>query len=426
MGTETGRNSDMAATSNEATSTKVHGAFPSFGALQGLTIIDTGTVVAAPFACELAAEAGAQVIRLSLPTPDIVEMSPERLQSGNGSVSTWWAQENRNKLDMVIDFTKPEAKEVFGKLLMRADIWMESSRPGTYSERLGITDEWALGINPRLVIVHVSGFGQDGDPGTYNRASYDVIGQAFSGFMSMNGEPDGPPMKVSPFVNDYITALFALWSALAAYISVQRTGCGQTVDVAQYECQFKLLACGVMDYLMLGDEHPRTGNDDPSGVQPYGVYPAREGHISIGAIGGPFLRLKSIVPGLDQDKLQTVVDQIVYADEIKEHVVAWLAGLSADEAEQILNSHNIPCSKVMTVHDIAANPHYQARDMVIEWEDEVGGRVRGTGMVPKFSGTPSQVWRGAPTRGRDTDAILAWSGCDDAQIATLKTAGTVQ
>ena len=154
----------------------VHEAFPAFGALEGLTVIDTGGVVAAPFACELAAEAGAQVIRLSLPAPDILEISPERLDNGTESVSTWWAQENRNKLSMVFDFTTPDAKDVFGQLLARADIWIESSRPGTYPEHLGITDEWALSVNPKLVIVHVSGYGQDGDPEVYRRASYDVIG----------------------------------------------------------------------------------------------------------------------------------------------------------------------------------------------------------------------------------------------------------
>ena len=219
-------------------------------------------------------------------------------------MSTWWAQENRNKVGMVLDPTRPEAKEILGGLLARADIWMESSRPGTYGDRLGMTDEWALALNPRLVVVHVSGFGQYGDPDTYRRASYDVIGQAFSGYLNINGEPDGEPMKSNPFANDYVTALFALWSALAGYISAQRTGRGQVIDVAQYECQFKLLACGMMDHLMLGVDHPRTGNDDPSGLQPYGVFPTAEGHLAIGAVGGPFLRLKEVVPGLDRDDLR--------------------------------------------------------------------------------------------------------------------------
>ena len=146
---------------------------------------------------------------------------------------TWWAQENRNKLDMVLDLTMPGSKEILGALLARADIWIESFSAGYLSERLRLTDEWALGNNPRLVVVHVSGFGQDGDPGTFMRASYDVIGQAFSGFMGINGDPDGPPMKSNPYANDYVTALFALWSALAAYIAVQRTGRGQVVDVAR-------------------------------------------------------------------------------------------------------------------------------------------------------------------------------------------------
>jgi len=404
---------------------KVHGAFPSFGSLEGLTVIDTGSVVAAPFACELAAEAGAQVIRLSLPSLDVLELSPYRLERDGVSVSTWWIQENRNKLDMVFDFRGPDASEVFGELLRGADIWIESSKPGTYPDHLGITDEWALGINPRLVIVHVSGFGQDGDPDTFRRASYDVIGQAFSGSMSLNGESGSPPTKMNPFVNDYVTGLFALWSALAGYIAVQRTGRGQSIDVAQYECQFKLLACGLMDYLMLGVEHPRTGNDDPSGVQPYGIYPTREGYVSIGAIGGPFLRLKTVVPGLDQDHLQTVVDQIVHAEEIRGCMTAWLADLTADEAVRVLTSLDIPSSKVMDVADIIADPHYRAREMIMEWEDEVGGTVRGTGLVPKFSGTPGRVWRGAPTRGRDTDAILAWAGFDEARIAGLRATGTV-
>jgi crotonobetainyl-CoA:carnitine CoA-transferase CaiB-like acyl-CoA transferase len=415
----------MTATDDGAGPAHALGGFPAFGALEGLTVVDTGTVVAAPFACELAAEAGAQVIRVSLPGPDILELSPFRLTDGDDSVSTWWAQENRNKLDLVLDLTRPEAKEILGGLLAKADIWIESSRPGTYAERLGLTDEWALGLNPRLVVVHVSGFGQDGDPATYRRASYDVIGQAFSGSMSMNGEPGGPPMKSNPFANDYVTALFALWSALAAYISVQRTGHGQVVDVAQYECQFKLLACGVMDFLMLGEEHPRTGNNDPSGVQPYGIYPTADGWISIGAIGGPFLRLKEVVPGLDQDRLQTVVDQIVHADEIRHLVVEWLADRTAAEAEQELNARDIPCSRVMTAPDIAADPHYRAREMLIEWDDDVGGRVRGTGVVPKFSATPSKVWRGAPGRGKDTDAVLAWLGYDPRQTGALREAGVV-
>jgi len=415
----------MTDTTGGAGSAHVLGGFPDFGALQGLTVVDTGTVVAAPFACELAAEAGAQVIRVSLPGPDILELSPYRLVDGDESVSTWWAQENRNKLDLVVDLTRPEAKEILGGLLARADIWIESSRPGTYGDRLGLTDEWALGVNPKLVIVHVSGFGQDGDPDTFPRASYDVIGQAFSGYLNMNGEPGGPPTKSNPFANDYVTALFALWSALAGYISVQRTGRGQVIDVAQYECQFKLLACGMMDYLMLGQEHPRTGNEDPSGLQPYGVFPTADGYLSIGAIGGPFLRLKQVVPGLDQDKLQTVVDQIVHADEIRQLVVAWLADRTADEADAVLTAHNIPCSKVMAAPDIARHPHYRARDMLIEWDDDIGGRVQGAGVVPKFNGTPSQVWRGAPGRGKDTDAVLSWLGFDEARIAALRDAGTV-
>ena len=132
-----------------------------------------------------------------------------------------------------------------------------------------------------------------------------------------------------------------------------------------------------------------------------------------------------MVPGLDQDKLQTVVDQIVHADEIKQLVVDWLADRSADEAEQVLNAHNIPCSKVMAAPDIARHPHYRAREMLIEWDDDIGGTIQGTGLVPKFSTTPSRVWRAAPTRGKDTEAVLDWLGYDESLIAELRKTGVV-
>jgi len=406
-------------------STSVLPDFPAFGSLQGLTILDSGVVVAAPFACELAAEAGAQVIRIELPAPDVLRTWPDCFHKGGEAEASWWAQEDRNKLGMVINFANPGAKAVFAELVKKADIWMESSIPGTYSEHLGITDEWLHELNPRLVIVHVSGFGQYGDPATYRRASYDLIGQAFSGFMGLNGEPDGPPMKSSPYTNDYITSLYALWSALAAYISAQRTGRGQVIDVAQYECQFKMLAATAIDHLMFGHDHPRAGNFDPAGWHPYGVYPTKDGYLSIGAVGGPFQRMKKLVPGLDLDKYQTLTDQTVYGEEIKALVEAWLSELNSDEAEAILTANKIPASKVMGMDDIAKHPHYAARDMIIEWEDPVGGKIKGVGVVPKFSDTPSKVWRGAPSRGQDTDAILAWAGFDSDQIEALKNQGAV-
>ncbi len=227
--------------------------------------------------------------------------------------------------------------------------------------------------------------------------------------MSMNGEPDGPPMKSNPFANDYVTALFALWSALAAYISAQRTGRGQVVDVAQYECQFKLLACGLMDYLELGQEHPRTGNSDPSGLQPYGIYPTRRGlHQHRGdrrpvppAEGG---RPRSR-PGPSSGPSSTRSSTPTRSSS---SVVAWLAERTADEAEQVLNAHDIPCSKVMTAPDIARHPHYRARDMIIEWDDDIGGRVQGTGFVPKFSGTPSRC--GGGRRGAARTPTTYWPG----------------
>ncbi|MGI6216467.1 MAG: CaiB/BaiF CoA transferase family protein [Coriobacteriales bacterium] len=391
---------------------------PAFGALQGIRILDCGSFIAVPWACTLAAECGAEVIKVENPNGDTMR-SIVSMAKGKSPMPLYWAQDARCKLDMVLDYRAPEAKEIMAKLIERSDIWLESSIPGTFPDKFGITDEWILSVNPKIVVVHVSGYGQTGDPEYVHRGSYDMIGQAFSGFCDQNGFPDGPPMRTGPAINDYLTAVWVLWSMLAGYISAQRTGKGQVIDVAQYECQFRMMETLAIDYYQFGIVKHRSGNEHPGGMQPYGIFPCKDGYVCFGATGPAFQRVKKVIPGLDVDKYSTIFDQHNYKDEIKDIVEDWLKDKTGEEAEKILNAARVPACRIMDMPAIAENSQYAARDMLVEWDDPTCGHVKGVGLVPKFRGTPGRIWRGAPELGMDTEEIMEALGYSKEEIKDL-------
>src|SRR5436190_659388 len=217
-----------------------------------------------------------------------------------GPVSSSFVQERRNAFYVTLDLSTPDGRELFLRLVRTRDIWMESSKPGTYA-KWGLADDVVLAANPALVVTHVSGYGQTGDPGYLGRASYDMVGQAFGGLMFQTGfaDPD-PPVRAAPYTGDYITALFALWSSLAAYIHAQRTGEGQVVDLAQFEAVHQILAGTMVQYFDSGTVRARSGNKAPN-FQPYDVFPAADGWVVLGAAGAIFARVCAVI-GLDPEK----------------------------------------------------------------------------------------------------------------------------
>ncbi|MGB6554965.1 MAG: CoA transferase, partial [Candidatus Binataceae bacterium] len=224
----------------------------AFGPLQGVRIVSTGTLIAQPFAAELAAEMGAEVIQIERPGAGDVGWRNIGIRlatrDGTPAVATSWVQERRNVFCITLDLSKPRGREVFLKLAARADIWMESSKPGTYP-KWNLDDATVWNLNPKLVITHVSGFGQTGDPDYVTRASYDIVGQAVAGMMYQTGYPDPtPPTRAAPWTGDYITALFTLWSSLAGLTYARSTGKGQAIDVAQYEAIHKTMGGTMLEY----------------------------------------------------------------------------------------------------------------------------------------------------------------------------------
>jgi crotonobetainyl-CoA:carnitine CoA-transferase CaiB-like acyl-CoA transferase len=382
-----------------------------FGPLQGVRIISSGTLIAQPFAGELAAEMGAEVIQIERPVLGDAGWRTIgiRLDGQNGApeVATNWIQERRNVFCVTLDLSKPRGREVFMRLIPTCDIWMESSKPGTYA-KWGVSDEALWQINPKLVITHVSGYGQYGDSAYVARASYDIVGQAFGGMMYQTGFPENPPSRAAPWTGDYLTALFTMWSSLAALTYARAHGKGQAIDVAQYEAIHRTLGGTMVEYFQKGLVRERSGNR-AQGFQPLDSFETRDGYVVIGAIADVFNRLLRAI-GLDENepKWQNARIDLESIEGIEFDAIlrGWVNERTSAEVVKLLNEFQVPCSPIMTSADIGNDPHYRARNMHIEWEDLQSGPVKGIGVVPKFSRTPGKIWRGAPAIGHDNQRIF--------------------
>lgn len=382
-----------------------------FGPLQGVKIVSTGTLIAQPFAAELAAEMGAEVIQIERPGPGDVGWRNIGIRlptkDGKSAVATSWIQERRNVFCISLDLSKPRGREIFIKLLARADIWMESSRPGTYP-KWNLDDASVWKINPKLVITHVSGFGQTGDPDYVHRASYDIVGQAAAGMMYQTGFPDPtPPTRAAPWTGDYITALFAMWSSLAGLTYARATGKGQSIDLAQYEAIHKTMGGTMLEYFQNGIVRERSGNR-AQGFQPLDTFQARDGWVVLGALGDVYGRLLHVI-GLDpaDPKWETARTQLETVEGIEFDAIlrGWISERSVKEVVAAMADGNVPCSPIMSSKDIAEDSQYRARNVHVEWEDEQVGPVKGIGVVPKFSLTPGKIVRGTVPVGGDNARV---------------------
>lgn len=382
-----------------------------FGPLQGVKIVSTGTLIAQPFAAELAAEMGAEVIQIERPgTGDVgwrnigIKLAGK---DGKSSVATTWIQERRNVFCVTLDLSAPRGRELFLKLAARADIWMESSKPGTYP-KWDLDDVAMWTVNPRLVITHVSGFGQTGDPNWVHRASYDVVGQAVGGMMFQTGFPDPtPPTRAAPWTGDYVTALFAMWSSLAGLTYARATGKGQAIDVAQYEAIHKTMGGTMLEYFQNGVVRERSGNR-AQGFQPLDTFQARDGWVVMGALGEVYGRMLRVI-GLDPDdaKWETARTQLESLEGIEFDAIlrGWISERTVAEVVDKMSEGAVPCSPIMSSKDMAEDAQYRARGMHVEWNDEQVGRVKGIGVAPKFSLTPGKIVRGSVAIGHDNERV---------------------
>jgi crotonobetainyl-CoA:carnitine CoA-transferase CaiB-like acyl-CoA transferase len=393
------------------------------GPLAGLSVVELGSTVAGPFCSRLLADFGADVIKIEQEEGDAIRSFSHR----KDGVSLYNTSIQRGKRIASINLRTEEGRALVRALCEKADFVVENFRPGTL-------EGWGLGYddlakaNPGLIMVRISGFGQDGPYAA--RGGYGVVCEAVSGLREINGDPDRPPPRVATSMADYIAGLYAAFGAMMALNERHRTGKGQIVDSSLYEGSFSFMEPHVPVYQQLGIIAERAGPLLP-GNAPNSIYPSRDGRyiVMAAAVNPVFKRLVEAMgkPELMSDpRFSTAVARAENQVAIDALVAEWSATLDLADLEAALEKAKVPAARIYNVQDIFDDPHYRARDMLVEVEDATLGPVTVTGVVPKLSQTPGAVaWAGRAT-GADTAGVLEGDlGLDAAEIDRLEAAGVV-
>jgi crotonobetainyl-CoA:carnitine CoA-transferase CaiB-like acyl-CoA transferase len=386
---------------------------PPFGPLEGIRVVSTGIIVAQPYIGTKLAEFGAEVIHVERPGGDPYRGMAPLLTRGPREHSCDEAEITKNKLSMGLDLKQAQRIELLMALWKISDVWMESSAPGTL-ERAGITNELALAVNPSLVIVRVSTYGQFGQEDYLGRPGYDALAQAYGGMMAITGDPSGPPQRAKVYTGDYLASLTGWAATMMGLWEVKKTGCGQVIDLAQFEAVAQTQGNCLPLYTGQGATYGHTGNRAP-GFQPYDTFQCQDGWVFIGAFGGAIYPRVPAFLGLDPHEYSydacsrdAAAVNSEKGKELDRRLRAYCAQRTCEEVETALNQAQIGCSRVFSTPDQYADAHYQAREMTVPVLDRQSGvPIRVYGVVPKMSLTPGRIWRGAPSIGEDTTEILS-------------------
>jgi crotonobetainyl-CoA:carnitine CoA-transferase CaiB-like acyl-CoA transferase len=373
------------------------------GPLEGLRVLDLGTRIAAPFCAGLLGEMGADVIKIEQPgSGDFMrEIGPFK-----DGYSLFWAVEGRGRKSVTLDLRKPQGQDLFRRLAATADVVVENFRPGTL-ERWNIAPP---ALDPRLVVVRISTFGQDGP--LSERPGLDRVGIGFGGLMHLTGYADRPPVRVGVTLSDYLTGVFASQAATAAlYRRDARGGGGAVVDASLYGAVLRILEWTLAAYDRLGVVRSREGNRLANSA-PLDNYPSADGKYVCIVAGSDanFARLCKAMarPDLiDDPRFARLVDRAERSDEINNLVAEWTKSLSAVDVEAACVAHDVPVATAYTAVDIFADPHIAARGDLVTVDDPVIGDVRQQAPFPRFVGTPVEAPSGAPRLGEHTREVLA-------------------
>ena len=361
------------------------------GALDGIRAIEMGQLIAGPFCGQLLGDMGAEVIKIEPPGKG----DPMR-DWGRGEYRLWWEVVARNKKSVSANLRVPEGQELARKLIAKADILIENFRPGTL-EKWGLSPETLHAENPGLIIVRVSGYGQTGPYS--DRAGFGGIGEAMGGWRNIVGDPDRPPSRMGVSIGDSLAATYGCMGALAALHHRDKTGEGQVVDSALYEAVLQVMESLVPDYSIMGYVRERSGSVLP-GIAPSNVYRCQDGDYLIGANqDSVFGRLCVAMgePELASDP--RYVDHIARGQhqvELDLRIAAWTLTLPVTEVERLMIEHGIPAGRVFTPADMLADPHFQAREAIVELPHPKWDKLKMQNAFPRLSKTPSGVRSLAP------------------------------
>ncbi|MGE8502796.1 MAG: CaiB/BaiF CoA transferase family protein [Pseudomonas sp.] len=392
--------------------------------LSGLKVIELGSLIAGPFASRICAEFGAEVIKVESPDGGDPLRKWRKLYEGT---SLWWFVQARNKRSITLNLKHEAGREVLRKLLTEADILIENFRPGVL-EKLGFDWQTLHALNPKLVMVRLSGFGQSGP--MKEQPGFGAVGESMGGLRYITGFEDRPPVRTGISIGDSIAAL---WGVIGALMALRQRevngGSGQVVDVALYEAVFAMMESMVPEFDVMGFIRERSGNIMP-GITPSSIHTTADNkHIQIGANGDAIF--KRFMQAIDREDLAN--DPTLSSNdgrdarrgELYEVIDRWAASLSLSEVENLLRQAEVPASRIYSAEDMFNDPQYLAREMFLSAKLPDGKAFKMPGIVPKLSETPGSVdWVG-PELGEHNEEVLGRLGYSTEQIAALRADGAL-
>ena len=397
---------------------------PSPAALAGVRVIEMGQLIAGPFAGKTLGEFGADVVKIEPPGAGDPLRNWRLIKNGT---SVWWQVQSRNKRSVAIDLRAPEGQQLARQLIAEANVLIENFRPGTL-EGWGLSPDELHALNPGLVILRISGYGQTGP--YRDLPGFGVIGEAMGGLRHLTAEPGRVPVRVGVSIGDTLAALHGVIGVMMAlYHRKVNGGAGQVIDVALHEAVFNVMESLLPEYSAFGAVREAAGSALP-GIAPSNAYACQDGWVLVAGNGDSiFKRLMTTIGRDDLGSAPDLADnagRVARVAEIDAAIGAWTNGKTVQQVMDALAAARVPAGKVYTARDIAEDPHYRARDMILRQATRDGDTVEVPGIVPKLSATPGTVRASAPHVGDDTDSVLREMGLSSEQIAALRDKEIIQ
>ncbi len=396
---------------------------PAPGALDGIRVLDLTRALAGPYCTLMLGDHGADIIKVEMPgTGDETrEWAPPSIKG----VSAYYLSINRNKRSVTLDLKNPDAKRVLERLIEKCDVVVENFSPGTLA-RLGFPDERVRRVNPRAILCHISGFGQDG-PGRAWPA-YDLIVQGMGGIMSLTGEPGSDPVMVGVPQADMVAGMFAAFAIAAALHARGRTGEGQVIDATMIGGQVALLSRQAARFFADGTV-PRPEGNVHSSIVPYQTFRASDGHVNVGVANNAqferFCRALGLEELLEDERFTENPKRVAHRREIVPIIERRVRNLTKAEVVRRLREANVPVGPINALDEVFADPVVRHLGLIAEVDHPTAGRVRAPGIPVRLSGTPPSVRRHPPELGEHTDEILRELGYAKEEIAALRRDGAV-
>ncbi|MEA9601492.1 CaiB/BaiF CoA-transferase family protein [Polynucleobacter sp. MG-28-Ekke-A2] len=389
--------------------------------LSKLKVVEMGQLIAGPFAAKTLADFGADVIKIEPPKEGDALRKWRLLKDGT---SVWWQVQSRNKKSLSLDLRKSEAQDIVRTLVKEADVLIENFRPGTL-EGWGLDPEKLLQLNPKLIVLRISGYGQTGP--YRDKPGFGVVAEAMGGLRHLTAEPGRVPVRVGISIGDTLASLHGVIGILLALQERHNSGKGQIIDIALYEAVFNCMESLLPEYSAFGEVRQAAGSALP-GIAPTNAYQCADGGYVLVAGNGDsiFKRLMTVIGREDlgnDPQLENNDGRVKRVAELDQAIGEWAKTVITTKALEVLDSVSVPAGKIYTVADIANDPHYKARENIQTIQMQDGTKLDVPGVIPKLSRTPGSIKTLAPDIGQNTDEILKSIGLSDDQVASLKERG---